>query len=358
MGSANGLAVDLRDVAKTYPRRVEALRGIEMRVHRGEIFGLLGPNGAGKTTLVKIMMTAVRPDRAAGTVLGRPIGDKPTLRRIGYLPEHVRFPGYLTGRQAVEYYGALGGVDRSARTRRSLELLDTVGLTDAANNKVSSYSKGMQQRLGFAQALITDPEMVLLDEPAEGIDPFGRRQMRKILVGLREQGKTVFLNTHLLGELEMICDRIAILTTGCVIRQGSLDELTKEGRYYAIDIEADDASDLARAVAEALNVKLTPGEADDPSAKELAFRGRLPQGAPLVLIGSVLRVEQADAQAVQPVLDALRAKDLTVRSLRPVRQSLEDLFVASISAHDGRRPGPPPLPPMVSPTQPRPGGQQ
>ncbi|MGD0381993.1 MAG: ABC transporter ATP-binding protein, partial [Thermoguttaceae bacterium] len=189
------LAVDLRDVAKTFQRRVQALRGIQMQVRFGEIFGLLGPNGAGKSTLVKIMMTVVRPTRAEGTILGRPIGHKPTLARVGYLPEHHRFPPYLTGRQALEFFAALTKVDRRARKRRAGELLEIVGLEKWANVKVGVYSKGMQQRIALAQALVNDPDLVVLDEPTDGLDPVGRRDVRELLVRLRAAGKTIFLNS-------------------------------------------------------------------------------------------------------------------------------------------------------------------
>ena len=155
--SADRLAVDLHDVAKTYKRKIHALGGIEMQVYPGEIFGLLGPNGAGKSTLVKLMMTVIRPTRAAGELLGRPIGHKPTLAKVGYLPENHRFPPYMTGRQALEYYAALSGVRWRTRKTRARELLATVGLGDWANAKIRTYSKGMQQRLGLAQAFMNDP---------------------------------------------------------------------------------------------------------------------------------------------------------------------------------------------------------
>ncbi|MEZ0267156.1 MAG: ATP-binding cassette domain-containing protein, partial [Phycisphaerae bacterium] len=143
------LAIDLRDVAKRYRGKVDALKGIEMHVRRGEIFGLLGPNGAGKSTLVKIMMTIVRATRAHGTVLGRPVGHKATLARVGYLPENHRFPRYLTGRQIVDFFGAMAGVDRPTRRKRAGELIDLVGMTDSADRKISTYSKGMAQRIGL-----------------------------------------------------------------------------------------------------------------------------------------------------------------------------------------------------------------
>src|SRR5687767_14835647 len=167
----DGLAIDLRNVTKVYKGKVHALRGIDMRVRRGEVFGLLGPNGAGKSTLVKIMMSVVRPTHARGTILGQPVAHKPTLARVGYLPENHRFPRYLTGRQILDLFGALAKVDRPTRRRRAAELLEVVGMSGSADRKISTYSKGMAQRIGLAQALINQPDLVVLDEPTDGVDP-------------------------------------------------------------------------------------------------------------------------------------------------------------------------------------------
>ncbi|MBT8484794.1 MAG: ABC transporter ATP-binding protein, partial [Phycisphaerae bacterium] len=219
MTNNGSYAIDLHRVEKTYRGKVRALRGIEMQVHRGEIFGLLGPNGAGKSTLVKIMMTVVRANRATGTILGRPIGHKPTLGRVGYLPEHHRMPPYLTGHQVLDFYAALAGVPRSERRPRARRLLGLVGMEEWADKKLGSYSKGMLQRLGLAQTLMNDPDLVVLDEPTDGVDPVGRRDIRDVLLELRGEGKTVFLNSHLLSELEMVCDRVAILVQGAVVEQ-------------------------------------------------------------------------------------------------------------------------------------------
>src|SRR2546423_2889085 len=161
-------AIDLTHVEKIYRGRVQALRGIEMTVRRGEIFGLLGPNGAGKSTLVKIMMTVVKPTRAQGTLLGQRVGHKATLARVGYLPENHRFPRYLTGRQTLHFFAALSKVDRATRKRRAGELLETVGMAADADRKISTYSKGMMQRIGLAQSLVNDPDLVVLDEPTDG----------------------------------------------------------------------------------------------------------------------------------------------------------------------------------------------
>src|SRR6266513_772050 len=187
--SDDGLVIDLRNVTKVYKGRIHALRGIDMRVRRGEVFGLLGPNGAGKSTLVKIMMTVVRPTRARGSILDRPIGHKPTLARVGYLPENHRFPRYLTGRRALEFFAALSGVPRAIRKQRTGELLEIVGMSAWADRKVSTYSKGMMQRIGLANAMAHDPDLIVLDEPTDGVDPVGRKEIRDVLISLRARGK-------------------------------------------------------------------------------------------------------------------------------------------------------------------------
>lgn len=324
--------IDLRDVAKTYGRKVQALRGIQMQVQPGEIFGLLGPNGAGKSTLVKIMMTVIRPTRAAGTLLGRPIGHKPTLARVGYLPEHHRFPPYLTGRQALEFFAALSTVDRQTRKRRVAELLETVRMTHAADDRLGTYSKGMQQRIGLAQALVHDPDLVVLDEPTDGLDPLGRREVRDVLLQLRDKGKTIFLNSHLLSELERVCDRVAILLAGKVIRQGTIDELTAGSERYEIEVSGAAGAKLRDGLGSAIGDRLVPGP-QTPAASDdtLLPLGRLSSGEAVEVEGAVVRVVTGNAQRVQPVIDALRAAGLVIQSVRPVRQSLEDFFIQVVS---------------------------
>src|SRR5690606_6990437 len=163
-------------------------------------------------------MTVIRADHLDGSVLGRPVGDRETKRRIGFLPEGHRFPGYLTGRQLLDYYGALSGVARDTRRRRAPALLERVGMSTWADTRIDQYSKGMAQRLGIAQALMNDPQLVVLDEPTDGLDPTGRRDVRALLESLRAEGRTVFINSHLLGELELVCDRVIILMAGQVVR--------------------------------------------------------------------------------------------------------------------------------------------
>ncbi|MCW5765910.1 MAG: ABC transporter ATP-binding protein [Phycisphaeraceae bacterium] len=303
------------NVAKTYGRKTRALRGIAMQVHRGEIFGLLGPNGAGKSTLVKILMTVIRPTSCEGRVLGRPVGHKPTLARIGYLPEQHRFPEYLTARQALEFFGALSGVERAVRRRRSGQMLDVVGLSRAADARVRTFSKGMRQRLGVAQALFHEPDLILLDEPTDGVDPEGRREIRAVLQEQKRLGRAVMINSHLLSELEMVCDRAAILVNGSVWGQGTLDELT--------------AYDLRYEVAVA-----TPGAPLDDPAPALATRLTTSGIAATAVRRGVVSLATGNPADVQPVIDAARQAGLLVSAVTPLRPSLEDLFMKAVA--DGR----------------------
>jgi ABC-2 type transport system ATP-binding protein len=346
IGSEGDLAIDLHDVAKTYRGRVHALRGIELGVHPGEVFGLLGPNGAGKSTLVKIVMTVIRPTRAQGTVLGQPVGHKSTLAKVGYLPENVRFPAYLTGRQTIEFYAAMAKVDRRTRKLRAMELLELVGLKDWARARVGTYSKGMQQRLGLAQALANAPELVVLDEPTDGLDPVGRRDTRELLRRLREQGTTVFVNSHLLSEVEEVCDRVAILVNGRVVHQGTIDDVTAQTRYYEIRLDGEPTPAMFDAVRAALaslwQDREQPAEAIllDASAPNSSHtrQGTLPTGEAFEQVGNMIRLNVSEPQRVQPVIDALRRHDLVIALVRPVRQSLEEFFIATVANSEGGMP--------------------
>jgi ABC-2 type transport system ATP-binding protein len=334
-GTGEGLAIDLRDVAKRYRGRIDALRGIETHVRRGEVFGLLGPNGAGKSTLVKIIMTIIRPTRAAGTVLGKPIGDKATLGRIGYLPENHRFPRYLSGRQIIEFFGALAKVDRPTRRRRAAELLELVGMKDSADRKVGTYSKGMAQRIGLAQALVNEPDLVLLDEPTDGVDPLGRRDIRDVLVRLRSQGKTVFINSHLLSELEMVCDRVAILVAGQVAKQGTIADLTAARQRYEIEVAA---NGMVPALTQVIAADWQPGVPSGTMSPMPRFdRGVLSNGKWVEVTGPLVRVGTTDAGDVQAVIDSIRGAGLVVQRVGVVRPSLEELFMEAVTANGGAR---------------------
>ncbi len=329
----NPLVIDLQGVEKRFGRKVHALKGVDLRVHGGEVFGLLGPNGAGKSTLVKCMLTVVRPTAATGTLLGKPVGHKPTLARVGYLPEHARFPKHLTGRQVVSFYGAMAKMPGTLRRKRTDELIDLVGATDYADRRVGGYSKGMQQRIGLAQAMVNDPDLVVLDEPTDGVDPVGRRDIREVLKQIRDRGKTVFINSHLLSELEAVCDRVAILVQGKVAKQGRIDDLTIDQRYYRIGF--DWTRDTARpdAAASALGVALK--KTDVRSGLDV-LRGER-EGVWFELHGPNLSVGVEEPKDAWPIIDMLRNAGLVVRSVQPMRPSLEDLFmeVAEHGSSDG-----------------------
>ena len=310
------LAIDLTGVHKRYGKKVHALRGVDMQVRRGEVFGLLGPNGAGKSTLVKILMTVIRPTKCAGTVLGDRVGKKSTLARVGYLPEHHAFAGYLTGRQVVDYFGAMQGVPRKARRARTEQLLELVGRKEWADQKVRKYSKGMRQRVGIAQSLIADPELVLLDEPTDGVDPVGRRDIRRIVEHVKGEGRTVLLNSHLLSELEMVCDRVSILVKGQVATQGSLDELTAGDRRFEIRCTA-----------------------PLPAAAATDLAERVGDGSPTSIDGSVVRINTTDPEAIQPVLCRLNEMGAVIEHVEAKKPSLEELFLRAVEQPGSATPG-------------------
>jgi ABC-2 type transport system ATP-binding protein len=338
------LAVDLHHITKVYNRRVRALDGIDLRVRQGEVFGLLGPNGAGKSTLVKIIMSVTRPTRADGQVLGRAVGSKASLAKVGYLPEHHRFPRYLTGRQTLEFFAALSNGDRPTRKKRAAELLETVGMSRWADAKVATYSKGMMQRIGVANALVNDPDLVILDEPTDGVDPVGRCEIRDVLLALKARGKTVFVNSHQLLELEKISDRVAILVAGRVVRQGTLDELTRESQCFCLEIEVtgDAPAILQAALSTHANAQWNPPSPAAPAPpngtppdEPPPLSGQLPDGTWLEIRGPELRVGTTQTTQIQSLIDALRAANLPIRVITPFRQSLEDLFMEAVGGVQG-----------------------
>jgi len=232
--------VEAHNIRKTYRtgfwlnQAVTTLRGVSLAVRSGETFGLLGPNGAGKTTMLKILLGIAQPTGGSGTVLGRPLGDRAAKEQVGYLPENAYFYDHLTGWEYLEQAAALFQLPRPIAQRRIAELLDWVQLSETAARKklMKEYSKGMLQRVGMAQALINDPEVIFLDEPMSGLDPIGRHQFREIVLTLKERGKTIFFNSHILSDVEQVCDRVAILAQGELLCVGSLDELLGSSNTY------------------------------------------------------------------------------------------------------------------------------
>jgi ABC-2 type transport system ATP-binding protein len=223
-----------------------ALAGLTMSVPRGEVFGFLGPNGAGKTTTVKLLLGLARPSAGEARILGAPAGDRNARRRVGYLPELFRYQAWLSAREVLELHCALAGVPRAQRNRMVDSALDTVGLVRRANDRVGTFSKGMQQRLGIGVALLGQPELVFLDEPTSALDPVGRHDVREIIRGLKQRGTAVFLNSHLLSEVEQVCDRVAVVERGRVIATGTLDELI--GGTSSVRLHVDGLTSTGEAV--------------------------------------------------------------------------------------------------------------
>jgi len=227
-------------------QKVQSLTNFSLSVRQGETFGLLGPNGAGKTTLLKILLGVIRPTSGRAVLLGRPIGDRATKQKVGYLPENPYFYDFLTAWEFLEFVGGLFQIPVSKQKQRIPQLLDLVGLAPktAKKKQLRQYSKGMMQRVGMAQALINDPELVFFDEPMSGLDPLGRYQVREIILSLKEQGKTIFFNSHVLTDVEQICDRIAILARGELICVGSLEEILGSANVYQVVVKGGTESQL------------------------------------------------------------------------------------------------------------------
>ncbi len=306
--------VDLSGIRKTYRGGVEALKGIDLQVPEGCIYGLLGPNGAGKSTMVKILTTLIKKSGGTGTMLGRPLGDRTALQQVGLLPEHAQFPDYLTGRQVIEFTAGLQNVPTAETKQRTDELLDLVQMTEAQQRKIKSYSKGMKQRIGIAQALVNDPKIVFLDEPTDGVDPAGRRDFRVLMKKLREEGRTIFINTHILSELEPIVDRVAIISEGQLRGEGVLDDLRASTPEYSIEFEGTLSIEAANAMkAEAIKVE-----------------------------SGLITVSTSYATEVQPVIDQLRQENLVIVKIERRTQSLEDLFIDLIDSTKAATP--PPIP--------------
>jgi ABC-2 type transport system ATP-binding protein len=216
-------------------RKVRILSGLNLKVARGETFGLIGPNGAGKTTSIKLMLGLMRPTEGAAEILGMPAGDKKALAQLGYLPENPYFYSHLTGREFLDFAGQLFGIEKKERSERAQELTKLVGLTEAADTQMRKYSKGMLQRLGIAQSLINRPQLIFWDEPMSGLDPIGRKDVRQILFHLKEKGTTIFFNSHLLPDVNEVCDRVGVMNRGQLIVQEDVKNISQGGSYKDLE---------------------------------------------------------------------------------------------------------------------------
>ncbi|MFO0938803.1 MAG: ABC transporter ATP-binding protein [Gemmataceae bacterium] len=292
--------IETQHLQKSYGH-VQALKGVSVTVGPGQIYGLLGQNGAGKSTLIKILLGIVRKSGGDATLLGEPTGHAQVRKRVGYLPEDHQFPLYHSAGTLLDFYGQLYGLSRADRQRKAEEALEIVGIRTRMNDKIKTYSKGMKQRVGIAQAFFHDPDVIFLDEPTDGVDPVGRKEIRDLLMKLKSEGRTIFINSHLLGEVEMICDRVAILHRGQMVREGTVADLTKQdGRFI---------------------VGLAPGQSfPTEEISRLGF-GLHPVGERYeITVGS-------DHSAIDQVLSFLSEKGYKIRHLVEKKQTLEDVFV-------------------------------
>jgi ABC-2 type transport system ATP-binding protein len=290
-------------------RPVQAVRGVSLEVAEGEIFGFIGPNGSGKTTSIKMLTGLIQPTAGRAWIHDRPVSDPDSRERLGFLPEGTFFHEYLTAREFLHFHGALLGVPRDLREERIPHLLERVGLSHAADQQIRRYSKGMRQRAGLAQTLIGDPDLVILDEPMSGLDPIGRKEVRDLILSLRDEGKSVFFTSHILQDAEVICDQVAILLHGRVVQQGYLDDLLGQ-EISGVEI-----------VAEGLS--------------EAAFEELRGMAQRAVVQGPRFLFEIEEEALADKMVERLRESGGRLRSLVPRRRSLEDLLVDGI-AREGR----------------------
>ena len=307
-------ALLIENLGKTYrlgvrARQVHALSGLELCVQAGAIYGFVGPNGAGKSTTIKILVGLIQPTTGTARILGKPISDSTARVAVGYLPENPSFPDFLRPLEVMRFLGKLSGLSGTELDRRALALLERVGLSHALDLTTRKFSKGMVQRLGLAQALLHDPPLLILDEPMSGLDPIGRKEVREVIVDLARQGKTIFFSTHILSDVESICDRVGMLLRGRLVREGALQALL-DGTIRSVEIRC---AEIPAAVLEAI----------EPTA--LTVR-RTPEGHSLVFPD----VEPANAAAAR-----LLAAGARIVSMQPDRENLEETFVRLAAETEG-----------------------
>jgi ABC-2 type transport system ATP-binding protein len=295
-----GPAIETVELVKRYGRTT-ALAGLSMRVERGEVFGFLGPNGAGKTTAIKLLLGLARATSGSGTLLGAPLGDRAVRRSIGYLPELFRYQSWLRAGEVLALHCELAGIARADRDAEIANALQEVGLTDRVEDQLGTFSKGMQQRLGLATALLGHPDLVLLDEPTSALDPVGRADVRRIIRAARDRGTTVFLNSHLLSEVELVCDRVAILDAGRVVMAGTLEELLG---------------------GESVRIRAT--------GLDQASRAALARFGPLTDDGAWLSISPIAPSRIPELVAAIVAAGGQVHAVEPGRTSLEERFLGLV----------------------------
>ncbi|MDE3091813.1 MAG: ABC transporter ATP-binding protein [Chloroflexota bacterium] len=300
-------AIETNNLRKEFAENV-AVRGLTLQVEQGEVFGFLGPNGAGKTTSIKMLLGLVAPTAGTARLLGAPLGDRAARARMGFLPEHFRFHDWLTANEFLNLHGQLYGMDAARLRVRVLELLDLVKLTPFRHKQLRTFSKGMLQRIGLAQALLNDPALVFLDEPTSGLDPVGRRLVRDIIADLRARGTTIFLNSHLLSEVEITCNRVAFIKHGEVVRVSELKTLVDGATSVTV-------------------------RANGWTPETLAGLGKW--GRDIRADGSQVTLTVSDEAALPAINRYLVAQNVEVYALTPQHLSLEDLFIQIVGADGG-----------------------
>jgi ABC-2 type transport system ATP-binding protein len=302
------IAIQTTGLTKIYSasfgrRKVEALSDLNLNIREGTIFGFLGPNGAGKTTLVKLLLGIIFPTSGSAKILGGEVNDLTIKSQIGYLPENHKYPAYLTGGEVLQFFGKLSGLDGLDLQKKIDEKLELVKMTMWKKSKVRTYSKGMMQRLGLAQAMLNDPKLIFLDEPTDGVDPIGRKEIRDILVELKNNHKTIFLNSHLLSEVEMITDRVGILNKGKLLREGTVKELTEKKEEYKISVEG--------------SIESLPVEVK----QEVNFTS---------IGGGYYSFKVEDTQGLNHILDRLRLNGIIIKEMVQQKNTLEEMFISLI----------------------------
>lgn len=298
--------IETQNLSKEYSskfskQKVNALNDFTFNVNQGEIFGLLGPNGAGKTTLIKILLAITFPTSGSAKIFGTEANNHKWKTKVGYLPENHRFPNYLTGEQVLSYYGELSGMKNDSKMNARIdEMLAMMNLTQWRKTKIKKYSKGMMQKLGLAQAMLSEPDLIFLDEPTDGVDPIGRKEIRDILTSLKAKGKTIFLNSHLLSEVEMICDRVAILNKGDLIKEGSVDDLTKAEDVFVIHAVESLSTELKQKI---LAIDSNAGAGENEIHTE------------------------AGIDKLNKIIDLLRKNKIQIKTINQKTSSLEELFI-------------------------------
>jgi ABC-2 type transport system ATP-binding protein len=306
------IAVSTKSLSKVYStsfgkKKVNALSDLNLEVPAGTIFGLLGPNGAGKTTLIKLLLQIIFPTFGTAKLLDEDINNYHLKKKIGYLPENHKYPPYLKGGEVLQFFGKLSGLDGTLLGKKVDELLEIVNLAKWKKTKVRAFSKGMLQRLGLAQSLINDPELIFLDEPTDGVDPIGRKEIRDILVDLKDRSKTIFLNSHLLSEVELITDRVGILNKGKLLREGTVKELTERKEEYKLTLSNDE-------------IELDKYSDDNTTITKSH--------------DSSYNVNVNDIRTMNLLVDKLRTDGILIKEIVLQKSTLEEMFISLINQEE------------------------